>query len=142
MEKQLTLREWAEKFKAGAYNSPDFQTQCDAGWYDWFCKDTSLAGKTQSLGKKVLGIMNSPKIDPDKQYVFFKNNCPMVGSLYDDFRICDIETGDVVYTVTPRSGHIVMNGLGEVWGAENNFKKALFQGTWKEIKAWFNNQEQ
>ena len=138
MAKEITLREWAKKFKAGAYSSPDRHTQCDAGWYDWFCKDTSLAAKTKNLGTKVLSIMGSPKVDPDKQYVFFKNNCPMFGSLYDDFRICDIETGDVIYTVTPRSGHNVDKGMGQVWGKENDFTGPLFKGTWKDIKKWFN----
>lgn len=29
----------------------------------------------------------------------FKNNCPIVGDLYDDFRICDIEKGRNLYVV-------------------------------------------
>lgn len=61
----------------------------------------------------------------------------MNGSLYDDFRICDIKTGDVVFTITPRSGHKVDKGRGSVWGSDNNFASPLFTGTWKEIKDWF-----
>ena len=137
MEKKLNLIDWIENFKKGAYISPDRKTQIEAGWYDWFCRDSSLAGKTKSLGKKLIQIINSPKINPETSYIFFKNNCPVWGSLYDDFRICDIESGKIIYTITPKSGHEVKKGLGDVWGRENDFKEPLFEGSWKEIKNWF-----
>lgn len=101
-------------------------------WYDWFCRDSSLFKKGVSLIKKLNQIAASKKFDNDKTYVIFKNNCPLYGRLYDDFRICDIETGNVIYTVVPKSGH-----KGFVWGKENDFKEPLFEGSWKEIKAWF-----
>ena len=137
MRKELNLIEWIENFKNGNYNDPDVKVQIKAGWYDWFCKDQSLAAKTKSLGRKLIQIVNSSKINPETSYVFFKNNCPMFGSLYDDFRICDIESGDVIYCITPKSGHKVKNGLGDVWGKENDFKEPLFEESWKEIKDWF-----
>lgn len=108
-------------------------------WYDWFCKESSLYNKGLSLIKKLEQIRYSSKIDCNNSYVFFKNNCPMCGKLYDDFRICDIETGNVIYTIVPKSGHDYMNGKGEVWGKENDFKEPLIVGSWKEIKNWFNN---
>lgn len=107
-------------------------------WYDWFCKDTSLQKKGEALFKKLKAISNSTKFDNSKSYVFFKNNCPVFGRLYDDFRICDIETGDVIFTVVPKSGYYADNGLGKVWGYDENGKfKELFKGSWKEIKQWF-----
>lgn len=106
-------------------------------WFDWFCKDSSLQKKGEALLKKLSMISSSKKFDNSKCYVLFKNNCPFSGSLYDDFRICDIETGDVIYTVCPKSGHKEDNGKGNVWGRENGFEKPLFEGTWKEIKNWF-----
>lgn len=137
MREELNLIEWIENFKKGNYNDPDVKTQIRAGWYDWFCNDKSLAAKTKSLGRKLIQIVNSPKINPETSYVFFKNNCPMWGKLYDDFRICDIKSGNVIYCITPKSGHEVKNGLGDVWGRENDFKEPLFEGSWKEIKDWF-----
>lgn len=107
-------------------------------WYDWFCKDSSLQRKGESLLKKLKMIEGSNKFDNDKCYVFFKNNCPCFGSLYDDFRICDIESGDVIFTVIPKCGHTSSKGIGEVWGYDENGKFGkLFTGKWKEIKKWF-----
>lgn len=137
MENKININQWIEKFNNGEYNNPDRSTQCAAGWYDWFCNDSSLAGKTKSLGKKLIAISKSPKLNYDTSSVFFKNNCPCDGSLYDDFRICSIETGNVLYCITPKCGHKVSRGIGNVWGRENDFKEPLFEGSWTEIKNWF-----
>ncbi len=130
----MNIATFATRFLRGDFDLNDRKIQIEAGWYDWFCRDTSLAAKTQNLGRKVLQLMKSTKIDIEKNYVFFKNNCPMRGSLYDDFRICDIETGDVIFTVVPRCSH---SGKAEVWGRENDFNEPLVQGTWRDIKAFF-----
>lgn len=96
----IPLRKWIENFKNDVYISFDRKTQCDAGWYDWFCRNSSLRNKTYKMGKIIRQIENGGKIDLDKTYVFFKNNCPCEGPLYDDFRICSLETGDVQFTIT------------------------------------------
>jgi hypothetical protein len=130
----MNINTFAERFLRGDFNLNDLQTQIDAGWYDWFCRDTSLAAKTEKLGRKVLQLMESTKIDTEKNYVFFKNNCPGRGGLYDDFRICDMETGNVIFTIVPRCAH---SGKAEVWGRENNFNEPLVQGTWRDVKTFF-----
>ena len=134
---EMNIATFATRFLRGEFDANDTGTQIDAGWYDWFCRDTSLAAKTQKLGKKVLQLMKSSKIDTEKNYVFFKNNCPMNGSLYDDFRICDPETGDVIYTITPSCGHNSNKGTAEVWGRENSFFEPLVSGSWKDVKTFF-----
>ena len=106
-------------------------------WYDWFCKEASLPNKTKKLVSKLKQIVGSPKLNPEKQYVFFKNNCPVAGSLYDDFRICDIETGDVLYTTTPSRTNHVGQTFAEVWGKENDFQEPLVCGTWKDVLFFF-----
>lgn len=135
--RDLTIREWLENYNAGKYSDPDVDTQITAGWYDWFCSDKALAGKTKKLASKVKRIAKSAKVDLDNMYVFFKNNCPMNGSLYDDFRFCDLKTGNVIFTITPKSGHKCQNGAAEVWGKENDFEKPLVQGTWKDVLNFF-----
>lgn len=133
----MNLNVWKDRFEKGEFDICSTAVQIEAGWFDWFCNDESLRGKTAKLGKKLLQLMGSPKIDCEKSYVFFKNNCPMWGSLYDDFRICDIETGDVLYCVTPSSGHNQNKRKAGVWGKENDFKEALVEGTWRDVKKFF-----
>ena len=130
MEKELTITETLKQWKSG-------ELDIKALWYDWFCKETSLVNKGKALLQRLNAISGSAKFDNDKTYVFFKNNCPCNGSLFDDFRICDIETGNVIYCVVPKSGYNSNYGMAEVWGKENKFEKPIIEGTWKEVKDWF-----
>ena len=135
----ISITIWAEDFTAGKYQSKSTYVQVEAGWYDWFCQDSSLAAKTQFLGGKLMTILNSKKFDNDKTYVWFKNNCPVVGPLYDDLRIADLETDDVIYTIQHlnKGSHGCKEAHWEVWGRENGFKENLVNGTWAEVKKFF-----
>ena len=105
------------------------------GFWDWFCSDKALAGKSRKLCGNARAITKlTKKFDPKKVYVWFKNNCPCSGSLYDDLRIADLETHDVLYTIVPHDGR---TGLSEVWGSENDFSKPLVEGTWEDVKQFF-----
>jgi hypothetical protein len=130
---KLTITEFLANPKTGSY---DAEGDFDCGvWYDWFCADKSLINRGKLLLGKVRIIAKSNKFDNDKCYVFFKNNCPVSGSLYDSFSICDIETGDVKYWVTYKSGH---SGLAEVYGLnEEGVLGALVQGSWWDVKNFF-----
>jgi len=131
------IREFVKRFENAEFESSDVKVQCNAGWYDWFCKDSALRIKTMLLGDKLMQIKDSSKIDIDKNYVWFKNNCPCNGSLYDDFRIADLKTGDVIFTITPASGHSIDRGIATVWGKENDFKEPLVKGNWGDVLNFF-----
>mgnify|MGYP003120802478 FL=1 len=135
MSKQQSIQEFLVNFENGMYQNSDKATQCNAGWYDWFCDDSSLKNKTYRLAPKLKSLITSSKINIYEDYVFFKNNCPSEGSLYDDFRICDRETGDVKYTISPKDTH--QNGLASVYGRDNNFLSPLASGTWGDVKDFF-----
>ena len=131
MEKEIAIADLVKMDFDEAFNEKNCY-----GFFDWFCKTESLKNKAKVLFAKVKSVVRSGKFDPTKTYVFFKNNCPLVGNLYDDFRICDIESGDVLYTISPKNGH---NGKAEVWGEENDFENPLVCGTWREVRMWFFN---
>ena len=115
---QHSLREQIQAFK----EDKSFLNDGFFYFFDWFCKEDSLKSKATSLMPKVMKFVKFKRIDLDTHYVWFKNNCPMNGSLYDDFRICDLETGDVIYTVIPKCGHRNNHGKAELWGKKNNFE--------------------
>lgn len=98
-KEKINISRWIDEFDAGMFESADVRTQILAGWFDWFCKDSSLAAKTKKMGKIIRKIKAGGKVDLQKWYVWFKNNCPLSGPLYDDFRFADIETGNVQFTI-------------------------------------------
>ena len=138
MTDQMNVREWQVAFNNGEFDAPDLDTQCDAGWYDWFCKDTSLKNKTKKMGNIVKCVKDGGRINLDTSYVWFKNNCPCVGRLYDDFRFADLETGNVLYTICIDDDR--SDFKYEVWGRDNNFKGMIVGfNTKKELVNWLNN---
>ena len=53
---EMSVRQWQARFRAGDFNSRDLSVQCEAGWFDWFCRNDALAGRLKKLSKIVLGI--------------------------------------------------------------------------------------
>ena len=100
MEERMKLQRWIGCFICGDFDAEDVKTQIKAGWYDWFCKDTSLYNKLKKMGPIICKIKDGGKVDLDKSYVFFKNNCPLCAPLYDQFKICDIESRDVIFCIS------------------------------------------
>ena len=123
--KRVTLKEQLEAFEKGIILDADGKESNCYNFYDWFCSDKALKGKSERLFKMVKRWVKKRNTDTKKVYVFFKNNCPLGGPLYDDFRICDIETNDVIYTVVPKCVH---SGLTEVWGRDNQFQGPMATG--------------
>ena len=115
---KTTLTQQLAAFEQGKFLDSDGDESECYNFYDWFCSDKALKARSEKLFKMVKRWVKQRNTDTDKVYVFFKNNCPMNGPLYDDFRICDIETGDVLWTVIPKCGH---SGLAEVWDKQNEF---------------------
>ena len=94
---RINLKQQLEAFNQGIIlDSEGGENKC-YNFYDWFCIDKALKGKATKLYKQVKRWVKFRNTDTEKVYVFFKNNCPMNGPLYDDFRICDLEPGDVIW---------------------------------------------
>lgn len=84
MKKEITIREWINNFNNGKYDINSRKIQIEAGWFDWFCSTDSLKNKTRKIGNIIKDITNDYILD--NYHIWFKNNCPFVGRLYDDIR--------------------------------------------------------
>jgi len=133
----MNVRQWIENFNNGEFNEKDKATQCYAGWYDWFCRDTSLRNKTYYMSNIIRKIKDSPKIGLDTQCILFRNHCPISHPLYDSFKISNITSGEIVYEVNIKSGF--EKNKFTVYGIENMYQKPLFGcDRQKELVKWFN----
>lgn len=133
----FTVAEWQKEFLKGTFESNDRHTQIKAGWYDWFCRDESLRNKTKRMGKIISQIKRDGKINFDDWYVWFKNNCPLNGPLYDDFRFADSKTGNVMFTV--QLNCCWNKHRYTVYGRKNNFDEPLFEcDDSRELVKWLN----
>jgi hypothetical protein len=147
MKDRISIKEWIDKFLSGEFDkkdsfSEDIKTQIQAGWYDWFCKDSSLAAKTKKMGNIVRQIKSGGKVNIDNWYVWFKNNCPLNGPLYDDFRFAKLDTGDVQMTI--QINCCWNKHRYSVWGRRGEDKEfehenPLFEtDSLKDLVKWFN----
>lgn len=105
-------------------------------FFDWFCSTKALDIKGKKLLGNVRAISKSPKLNIDELYVLFKNNCPCCGGLYDDFRLVDMKSEDVIWCVVPPH-HDGYNG--EVWTRNDKFEmyQVVADASWRDIKQFF-----
>lgn len=142
MKEKMNVSRWIDEFNEGNFADADIKVQILAGWYDWFCKDSSLVNKTKRMGNIIKKVKDGGKVNMADWYIWFKNNCPLNGPLYDDFRFADIETGEVQFTIQIdccwNLRKFVVWGRKEP-GAPFNSEKPLFESdSAKELVEWLN----
>ena len=141
MMDRISIATWIVSFNRGEFDSADCKTQIKSGWYDWFCKDSSLVKKTQKMGNIIKGIEVGGKVDLTNWYVWFKNNCPLNGPLYDDFRFADLITGDIQMTIQIDCcwNNYRYTVYGRTSDGQTHWDEPLFEcNTTKELIKWFN----
>lgn len=142
MKEKMNVSRWIDEFNEGNFADADVKVQILAGWYDWFCKDSSLVNKTKKMGNIIKKVKDGGKVNMADWYIWFKNNCPLNGPLYDDFRFADIETGEVQFTIQIDCCWNLRKFV--VWGRKEpgspfDSEKPLFESdSAKELVNWLN----
>lgn len=84
MRDEISVRQWQEQFRAGAFDSKDNAVQREAGWWHWCCREDAVAGRLKRIAPVVMGI-KSPFI-LDHCAVWFTNERTEHKLLYDSVR--------------------------------------------------------
>ncbi len=119
MNETVSLKQQLEAFENGTMLASDGRKDDNGCWnfYDWFCEETSLKAKSERLMRMVKRFVKAhPELNLNTHYVWFKNNCPMNGPLYDDIRISDMLSGNNVWVITSKSRYI---GKAKLYKAPN-----------------------
>ena len=70
-DNRIPLNIWIERFKNAEFENENTKIQIEAGWYDWFCKDTSLKNKTKKMGNIIKQIKAGCKINLNETFYFY-----------------------------------------------------------------------
>ena len=80
----LSVQQWQERYRAGAFDSKDTAIQREAGWWSWHCRDDVLANRLKRIAPVVMGL-KSPLI-LNRCAVWFANESTENKLLYDSVR--------------------------------------------------------
>lgn len=86
---RITLREWIKKYNNGDFSSGDIETQCNAGWSDWFCDNKELEERLHKMALIITCIDNDFILD--NYYIWLKNSYHVHFPLYDEVRFEPIQ---------------------------------------------------
>lgn len=133
MSEKLNFKAQLEAFR----NQTEEYAKDSYFFWDWFCSEKALKIKSKLLMTKAEKVMSKLGLDPEMHRVFFKNNCPGQGKLYDSFQICTYdEAGDVVIWCAPSLGYKSEEGKAQL--VDMRVRKKGEEGTitcssWKEL---------
>ena len=75
MSSFLRLREFRERYISSEFSDSSFATQVQAGWYNWFCPDSELAGRLAKLWDEIISRITDDRVF-DAYTIHFCNVCP------------------------------------------------------------------
>ena len=103
-------------------------------FYDWFCSDTALVNRALKFIPLLQLLVDKGLLDGDSNYVWFKNNCPMDGKLYDDMRISTIENSTFLGGFCLDCGHNSSLKEASFWTIDQNSREMNYNKTFSSYR--------
>lgn len=91
MCENISVRQWQENYRAGAYRSREVDIQRAAGWWDWNCRSDALAGRLRLIAPVVMKLNESFILD--HYCVWFVNEGKWREAIYDSVRFEPLDGG-------------------------------------------------
>lgn len=80
----MSIRQWQERYHAGAFRGKEVAVQQEAGWWNWHCRDDALAGRLTRIAPVIMGLKESSLLD--EFTVWFINEVGRDKLVYDSVR--------------------------------------------------------
>lgn len=131
--KKISISEFIKDY---AEHDLENQREDCFGFYDWFCADGSLKRKAIAMIPKIKFLSNQGILNEKTTYVWFKNNCPMDGNLYDDMRFSLLDDDNTFLGgIAPSSGHTSEKGVCNLWTiVDSKLDKEVSFKNWSTFK--------
>ena len=113
-----TVKDWIRRYNNQEFNDNSFETQVEAGWYEWFCEQEELLPKLNKMAEIITGIKNEYILNHYE--VKFYNRYPINYPLYDEILLKHLDAKEEYFlSIKIDSPYSKNKYILEYWIIEN-----------------------